>query len=70
MSPPAVLPAALQHRTPPVGQGDATPYKNVYVFRFVLRGGLMVSVDKYANPVTYAKLAGLPIGERRCVAAR
>jgi ketosteroid isomerase-like protein len=51
-------------------QGDGTPYKNVYVFRFVLRGGLMVSVDKYANPVTYAKLAGLPIGERRCVAAR
>ena len=43
-------------------QGDGTPYKNVYVFRFVLRGGLIVSVDKYANPVTYAKLAGLPIG--------
>ena len=43
-------------------QGDGTPYKNVYVFRFVLRDGLIVSVDKYANPVTYAKLAGLPIG--------
>ena len=43
-------------------QGDGTPYKNVYVFRFVLRGGLIVRVDKYANPVTYAKLAGLPIG--------
>ena len=23
-------------------QGDGTPYKNVYVFRFVLRGGLIV----------------------------
>ena len=43
-------------------QGDGTAYKNVYVFRFVLRGGLIVSVDEYANPVTYAKLAGLPIG--------
>jgi ketosteroid isomerase-like protein len=43
-------------------QGDGTPYKNVYIFRFVLRGGLIVRVDKYANPVTYAKLAGLPIG--------
>jgi ketosteroid isomerase-like protein len=43
-------------------QGDGTACKNVYVFRFVLRGGLIVSVDEYANPVTYAKLAGLPIG--------
>lgn len=43
-------------------QGDGTPYKNVYVFRFVVRGGLIVSVDEYANPVTYAKLAGLAIG--------
>ena len=39
---------------------DTTSY--TYVFRFVLRGGLIVSVDEYANPVTYAKLAGWPTG--------
>ncbi len=39
-----------------------TPYHNVYVFRFQIRDGKIVRVDEYANPVTYAKLAGLPIG--------
>jgi hypothetical protein len=34
------------------GADDTTSY--TYVFRFVLRGGLIVSVDEYANPVTYA----------------
>jgi len=39
------------------------PYNNVYVFKFVVRGGKFVHVYEYANPVTYAKLAGLPIGQ-------
>ena len=42
-------------------EGD-TPYTNVYVFRFAFRDGLVVHVDEYANPVTYAKLAGFPLG--------
>jgi len=42
------------------GADDTTSY--TYVFRFVLRGVLIVSVDEYANPVTYAKLAGWPTG--------
>ena len=38
------------------------PYNNVYVFKFVIRDGKITHVYEYANPVTYAKLAGLPIG--------
>jgi len=38
------------------------PYNNVYVFRFAIAGGKIHRVDEYANPITYAKLAGLPIG--------
>ena len=38
------------------------PYRNVYVFRFEIRDGCISRVDEYANPVTYAQLAGLPIG--------
>lgn len=37
-------------------------YNNIYVFKFVGRNGLLEEVLEYANPVTYAKLAGLPIG--------
>jgi ketosteroid isomerase-like protein len=37
-------------------------YTNVYVFKFVRRNGLLEEVLEYANPVTYAKLVGLPIG--------
>lgn len=42
-------------------EGDR-PYNNVYVFKFVVRDGKITHVYEYANPVTYAKLAGLPIG--------
>lgn len=35
---------------------------NVYVFRFEIQDGRIHRVDEYANPVTYALLAGLPIG--------
>ncbi len=38
------------------------PYHNVYVFRFALAEGKIQRVDEYANPVTFAKLAGLPVG--------
>lgn len=38
------------------------PYPNVYVFKFVVENGLLVHIAEYANPVTYAKLMGLPIG--------
>lgn len=38
------------------------PYNNVYVFRFAIADGKIRRVDEYANPVTFAKLAGLPIG--------
>ena len=42
-------------------EGDR-PYNNVYVFKFVVHNGKITHVYEYANPVTYAKLAGLPIG--------
>jgi ketosteroid isomerase-like protein len=38
------------------------PYNNVYVFRFAIADGKIQRVDEYANPVTFAKLADLPIG--------
>ena len=40
------------------------PYKNVYVMKFVLEGDKIVKAFEYANPVTYAMLAGLPIAGR------
>ena len=42
---------------------DGKPYRNVYVFKFVLEAGRIAKVFEYANPVTYALLVGLPIGE-------
>lgn len=41
---------------------DGTAYQNVYIFKFVVQDGKIVEGYEYANPVTYAKLAGLPIG--------
>jgi ketosteroid isomerase-like protein len=41
---------------------DGTAYNNVYIFKFVIRGGKIAEGYEYANPVTYAKLAGLAIG--------
>lgn len=43
------------------GDGDRA-YNNVYVFRLAIADGKITRVDEYANPVTFAKLAGLPIG--------
>jgi len=40
--------------------GDA--YNNVYVFKFVTRAGKIISISEYANPITLAKLFGMPIG--------
>ena len=40
---------------------ESRPYNNVYVFKFVIQGGKFTHVFEYANPVTYAKLAGLPL---------
>ena len=45
-----------------VQEDGNVPYNNVYVFRFAIADGKIRHVDEYANPVTYAKLAGLPIG--------
>jgi len=33
-----------------------------YVFKFVGRNGLLEEALEYANPVTYAKLVGHPLG--------
>ena len=41
---------------------DGTAYKNVYIFKFVISDGKISEGYEYANPVTYAKLANLPIG--------
>lgn len=41
---------------------DGSAYKNVYIFKFVIRDDKIAEGYEYANPVTYAKLAGLPIG--------
>ena len=43
---------------------EGKPYKNVYIFKFVLESDKIVKVFEYANPVTYALLAGLPIAGR------
>jgi ketosteroid isomerase-like protein len=45
-----------------VQAGTDTSYRNTYVFKFELSGGSIDHIVEYANPVTYAKLMGLPIG--------
>jgi ketosteroid isomerase-like protein len=45
-----------------VQAGTGSTYQNVYVFKFEIRDGQIVHIDEYANPITYALLAGLPIG--------
>ena len=42
--------------------GTGKPHRNVYVFKFVFRDGQIVHIAEYANPVTFAKLAGVPLG--------
>jgi ketosteroid isomerase-like protein len=42
--------------------GTGTPYRNVYVFKFTFRDGKIAHIAEYANPVTFAKLTGMPIG--------
>ena len=42
--------------------GTGVAYHNVYVFKFVFANGAIVQISEYANPVTFAKLTGLPIG--------
>jgi hypothetical protein len=34
----------------------------VYVFRFAIADGKIQRADEYANPVTFARLAGIPLG--------
>ena len=43
---------------------EGKPYNNVYVFKFVMENGKIAQAFEYANPVTYAMLAGLPIAGR------
>jgi ketosteroid isomerase-like protein len=38
------------------------PYHNVYVFKFELRDGRIYRFAEYANPVTIAKVFGVPVG--------
>ncbi len=50
------------------GRGDLVhaatgkPYRNRYVFKFQIADGKIHRIDEYANPVTFAKLIGAPIG--------
>jgi ketosteroid isomerase-like protein len=37
-------------------------YRNTYVFRFNLKNGKITHIREYANPVTYAKAMGQPLG--------
>jgi ketosteroid isomerase-like protein len=41
---------------------SAQPYRNNYVFRFSLNNGKITHIRGYANPVTYAKALGQPLG--------
>lgn len=43
---------------------DGRHDRNVHVFKFVIKHGLIPEVFEYANPVTFALLANLPIGNR------
>ena len=45
-----------------VQAGTGAKYQNVYIFKFEIRDGQLVHIDEYANPITYALLAGLPLG--------
>lgn len=37
-------------------------YRNVYVFKLSMQDGRISHVREYANPVTFAKLMGIPLG--------
>ncbi|MBD0417051.1 nuclear transport factor 2 family protein [Oryzicola mucosus] len=37
-------------------------YRNVYVFKLSMQDGRITHVREYANPVTFAKLMGIPLG--------
>jgi ketosteroid isomerase-like protein len=39
-----------------------TPYYNVYIFKVTFRDGQIMHIAEYANPVTFAKLVGMPLG--------
>ncbi|MBX9387856.1 nuclear transport factor 2 family protein [Streptomonospora nanhaiensis] len=41
---------------------DDRPYPNVYVLRADWSDGKLIAVEEYANPVTFAKHFGVPIG--------
>ena len=45
-----------------VQRGTSDEYHNVYIFKFVFQEGLILHIAEYANPVTFAKLVGLPVG--------
>lgn len=45
-----------------VHAASGASYKNVYVFKFSFEDGLISHISEYANPVTYAKLVGEPLG--------
>lgn len=41
---------------------DGAPYRNVYLFRYNWRDGLIVSGEEYYNPVTAAQRFNIPLG--------
>ena len=41
---------------------DSQQYANLYIYKFVLRDGLICHISEYANPVTFAKVNDLPLG--------
>lgn len=41
---------------------DGRPYRNVYVFRYDWRDGLIARTEEYGNPVTFSRTFGSPEG--------
>ena len=48
-----------------VQRDSGQPYRNVYVFEFVLRDQKIVRISEYANPIPIAELLGEPLGSSR-----
>ena len=45
-----------------IQRGTGASYRNRYVFKFTIRDGQVSHLSEYANPVTFARLMGLPLG--------
>ncbi|MDZ4361788.1 nuclear transport factor 2 family protein [Brevundimonas sp.] len=45
-----------------IQRGRGASYRNRYVFKFTIRDRQVSHLTEYANPVTFARLMGLPLG--------